>query len=335
MNCANHPQSPIAAYCRTCGKPLCTACSRSVMGVVYCETCLAERVGTTAPLPSNPYPQSSSFQPVGSYPAGNIPPRASRPSGPNPGLAGILGAIPFGVGAIYNGQYTKGLVHLGIFVALVVALSSNLADYWYIILGIGMGFFVVYQILDAIHTARAIQSGRPAPDPFGLTTAFSPGVSGDAQESPAQPRDFAKSVPTGAVVLIALGVLFLLHNLGWWFLRADVLGPLVMIAIGVWLLARRLSSPGGIAGCGARGLMGPAVLMTIGAQFLLNNLDVISFGRTLPVLLIVIGVVLAVQRSAHHSSEVYPPPPTPSSSATEGAAPTAENPVPPSEVKNG
>jgi hypothetical protein len=51
--------------------------------------------------------------------------------------------------------------------------------------------------------------------------------------------------------------------------------------------------------------------------------------------LIVIGVVLAVQRSAHHSSEVYPPPPTPSSSATEGAAPTAENPVPPSEVKNG
>jgi hypothetical protein len=61
---------------------------------------------------------------------------------------------------------------------------------------------------------------------------------------------------------------------------------------------------------------------------------VISFGRTLPILLIVIGVVLAVQRTAHHSSEVYPPPPTPTS-GTEGPAPTAENPVPPSEVKNG
>jgi len=326
MNCANHPQSPIAAYCRTCGKPLCTNCTRPVMGVIYCENCLAERVGASAP-PPNPYPPSASYQQFA--PSATIHPRQS---GPNPALAGLLGGIPFGVGAIYNGQYTKGLVHLGIFVALVVALSSNLADYWYIILGIGMGFFVVYQILDAIHTARAIQSGRPAPDPFGLTTAFSPG---DPQASPGQPRDFAKSVPTGAVVLIALGVLFLLHNLGWWFLRAHVLGPLVMIAVGVWLLTRRLASPGGIAGSGAGGLMGPAILMTLGAQFLLNNLDIISFGRTLPVLLIVIGVVLAVQRSAQHSSEVYPPPPTPGSAGTEGSNVSVGNVVPPSEVKNG
>ncbi len=332
MNCANHPQSPIAAYCRTCGKPLCTACSRPVMGVVYCENCLAHRVGATVPPPSNPSPQSSSFQPVGSYAAGAVPPRTPRSAGPNPGLAGILGAIPFGVGAIYNGQYTKGLVHLGIFVALVVALSSNLADYWYIILGIGMGFFVVYQILDAIHTAKAIQAGRPAPDPFGFTSAFSPG--GDFA-NPGQPRDFAKSVPTGAVVLIALGILFLLHNLGFWFLRADVLGPLVMIAIGVWLLARRLGSPGGVTACGARGLMGPAVLMTIGAQFLLDNLGIASFGRTLPVLLIVIGVVLAVQRTAHHSGEAYTAPAATGFNDTVTPAPTAENPVPPSEVKNG
>jgi hypothetical protein len=329
MNCANHPQSPVAAYCRTCGKPLCTACSRPVMGVVYCENCLAQRVGANAPPPTNSYQTTTSYTGV------NTPgmPSSSNPRGPNPALAGILGAIPFGVGAIYNGQYTKGLVHLGIFVALVVALSSNLADYWYIILGIGMGFFVVYQILDAIHTARAIQSGRPAPDPFGLTMAFSPG---NPQANPGQVRDFAKSVPTGAVVLIALGVLFLLHNLGFWFLRADVLGPLVMIAIGVWLLARRLGSPGGIAGCGARGLMGPAVLMTIGAEFLLNNLGIVPFGRTLPVLLIVIGVVLAVQRTAHHSGNVYTAPPAPGSTGTETpAAPAAENPVPPSEVKNG
>jgi hypothetical protein len=329
MNCANHPQSPIAAYCRTCGKPLCTNCTRPVMGVIYCENCVAERMGASAPLPPNPYPQASSFQPVGSYPAGTVP---RRTSGPNPGLAGLLGAIPFGVGAIYNGQYTKGLVHLGIFVALVVALSSNLANYWYIILGIGMGFFVVYQILDAVHTAKAIQAGHPAPDPFGLTTAFSPG---DSQSIPEQPRDFAKGVPTGAIVLIGLGVLFLLHNLGFWFLRADVLGPLVLIGLGVWLLARRMGSPGGIAACGTRGLMGPAVLMTLGAQFLLNNLGVVSFGRTLPVLLIVIGVVLAIQRTSHRSGDVYPPSQAPGSGRTEAPSAPTSDVVPPSEVNNG
>ncbi len=45
MNCANHPNNPAVAYCRTCGKPLCGSCTREVQGVVYCEQCLAERMG--------------------------------------------------------------------------------------------------------------------------------------------------------------------------------------------------------------------------------------------------------------------------------------------------
>ena len=44
MNCANHPDIPAVAYCRTCGKPLCANCTRSVQGVIYCETCLADRL---------------------------------------------------------------------------------------------------------------------------------------------------------------------------------------------------------------------------------------------------------------------------------------------------
>src|SRR5216684_5656805 len=104
MNCANHQQTPAAAYCRTCGKPLCTNCTRPVMGVIYCENCLAEKVSGTAP-PQMGYPQGTS-QGLGA----RVPPGQS--TGPNPALAGILGAIPFGVGAIYNGQYAKGLAHL-------------------------------------------------------------------------------------------------------------------------------------------------------------------------------------------------------------------------------
>jgi hypothetical protein len=75
--------------------------------------------------------------------------------------------------------------------------------------------------------------------------------------------------------------------------------------------------------------MGPAVLITLGTQFLLSNLDVISFGRTLPLLLIVVGVILAMERSSPRS----PGPPPPSGPAGL-EAPTSDV-APPSEVKNG
>ena len=76
--------------------------------------------------------------------------------------------------------------------------------------------------------------------------------------------------------------------------------------------------------------MGPAVLMTLGLQFLLNNLGVISFGRTLPVLLIVIGVILAIQRSSTHGHAAQGVPP-----AGQGGVETPANVAPQSEVKNG
>ena len=60
MNCANHSQNPAVAYCRTCGKPLCSNCTRQVMGVIYCENCLAERMaGSAPPANSRTRPRSS------------------------------------------------------------------------------------------------------------------------------------------------------------------------------------------------------------------------------------------------------------------------------------
>jgi B-box zinc finger len=318
MNCANHPQNAVSAYCRTCGKPLCSNCTRPVMGVIYCENCLAERVGGTAP------PPTGAFQPAPGYQGSPIRPVNS---GPNPALAGILGAIPFGVGAIYCGQYVKGLVYLGIFTFLVVAQSSNVPDYLHIILGFAIAFFVIYQIVDAVRTAKAIQAGQPAPDPFGLVAAFSPGA------KPSATTSSYKSIPTGALVLIGLGILFLLHNLGFWFLRPGVVASLVLIAVGVWLFARRLDSSD--PSCCTRGIVGPAVLVTLGAQLLLDSMDVISFGRTLPVLLIVIGVAIVIQRSSPTTSHYYPPQPPPGSPGTEDSRGSSADAAHSTEVKNG
>ena len=54
MNCANHLDAPAVAYCRTCGKPLCSACTRDVRGVIYCEECLASHLSGTMPPPAQP-----------------------------------------------------------------------------------------------------------------------------------------------------------------------------------------------------------------------------------------------------------------------------------------
>src|SRR5437870_637076 len=160
MNCANHTDISAVAYCRTCGKALCANCSRNVRGVIYCENCLAARLEGVQPPPQPATP-------------GYIPPVAPG-SGPNPAVAGILGAIPFGVGAVYNGQYAKGLAHLIIFSLLVIG-ANTASDPWDTLFGLGIAFFIFYQIIDAVRSARAIQDGKPAPDPFGLAQTFGAG----------------------------------------------------------------------------------------------------------------------------------------------------------------
>lgn len=298
MNCANHPQNPVAAYCRTCGKPLCTSCTRPVMGVIYCENCLAERVTGAAPVQGSPY--VAPIQPVG--------------SGPNPVLAGILGAIPFGVGAVYNGQYAKGLAHLVIFILLVVGASNGHYPLD-MICGLGIAAFVIYQIIDSVKTAKAIHLGQPAPDPFGLGTMFSTG----------DRRDLRAGIPTGAVILIGLGVLFLLHNLGIWFLEVERIWPIILIALGMWLFAKRRMAPD----WKYRSITGPVLLVTVGVLSLIDNLHGPGWDRTWPLILLVIGVVKLMERGYLGGGPWGPPPAMPT--ATPEQPPAEVN----SEVKNG
>ncbi len=136
MNCANHPEIPVVAYCQFCGKPLCEQCVHKVNNIVSCEPCLAARIGA-APAGNvgggarfvqtpdgihvsdgkgNEYTAGPGYQYISSAPgaAGNVPPSW----GTNPWVAFALGWIP-GVGAMYNGQFAKALAHVVIFALLV------------------------------------------------------------------------------------------------------------------------------------------------------------------------------------------------------------------------
>ncbi|MDP9159799.1 MAG: B-box zinc finger protein [Acidobacteriota bacterium] len=282
MNCANHGDIAAVAYCRTCGKALCANCTREVKGVIYCENCLAERM-QGAPV-------------AAAYSGTPLPPTIPHDvrSSPNPALAGILaGIFPFGVGAVYCGLYAKGLAHLLIFTGLVWGLSSGQFGSLEPVLGIGMGFFIVYQIIDAIRSAKAIQLGQPVPDPFGLGHAFSSGEHVDPAIG-AETSSISK-VPRAAIVLIGLGILFLLHTAGILAVNADRIWPLFVIGLGVWLYAKRQGMVGSRYDrqgrvCRTGGLVGPAVLITVGILSLIEGLNGPGWGRTWPVLLLVIGL---------------------------------------------
>jgi hypothetical protein len=210
MNCLNHSDAPATAFCRSCGKPLCSQCRRDAYGTVYC----AEH----APAPAaNPSGEAMSAAPPPGRPpgpAGYIVPDVS------PGLALILGLLIPGVGAIYNGQYAKGLIHAVIFGVFCTVLSSDLYGLEPLF-GILLAVWIFYMGFEAYHTARRRRAGEPVDEFSSLIDLHSKG-----------------NLPVAGVVLVFLGVVLLLHTLNLLDLRSAARWflPVLLIVAGAYLL---------------------------------------------------------------------------------------------------
>jgi hypothetical protein len=195
MKCAVHTEVDATGFCRNCGKPLCPECTREVRGALYCENCLAGLV--SAPV---------------------VPPVAKPDV--NPGLAAFLGFIP-GLGAVYNGEYIKALIHVLIFAGIIALLNSDLPSGYDAFFGISLGCFYFYMPVEAYRTAKARRLGEPEPEGLASTSS--------------------SRKPIGALVLIGIGALLLLKNFGLleteWFAKA---WPVGLIAIGAWLVWDRM-----------------------------------------------------------------------------------------------
>jgi len=77
-----------------------------------------------------------------------------------PGLAFALGWIP-GVGAIYNGQYAKGLIHAVVWgVLMSIASSEAVHDMQPIFIMTVMAWWA-YMVFEAYRTAQKLQRGEP------------------------------------------------------------------------------------------------------------------------------------------------------------------------------
>jgi len=210
--CANHPETPAEAYCRTCGKPMCAECKRTSQGVIYCD----EHMPVAAAVPPPPEP------------AYTPPPVAD--SSVMPGLAAFLGFIP-GVGAIYNGQYAKGLVHAVIFGLIVSIMNSGATDNMEPLFGLLLTAFIFYMVFEAYHTARRRRAGEPVDEFSSLV---------DLRGRPG-------TFPAGALALIALGAILLLDTMGVVRLR-DIARywPVLLIVLGVWKLYARMAPGDGV-----------------------------------------------------------------------------------------
>jgi len=222
MNCVTHPELPAIAYCRTCGRALCERCQRSSQDIIYCEQHLPVPAGAGAPPAGDP-----AYSPyTAPLPTAAPPP---RPEGASPGLAFILGLIP-GVGAIYNGQYIKGLIHVVILGVLIGIIDSGQASGGMEpLVGMLIGTFVFYMAFEAYHTAKKRLHGQ-AVDEFSSILPM---------------RSHRSGFPAGPVVLIAVGVLFLMNTLGWLrFGEIIRFWPLALIGLGAYMLYERLERGG-------------------------------------------------------------------------------------------
>lgn len=138
MDCVNHSGVTATAFCQNCGKALCANCVRNgAGGQILCEPCWVAWQNVPNPFIAPPM------------------------GGPNPSAAAVLGLIP-GVGAMYNGQYFKGFIHVIIFV-VIISITTHFG-----LFGLFIPAWILYQSFEAYHTAKALRDGTPIPDPLGL-----------------------------------------------------------------------------------------------------------------------------------------------------------------------
>src|SRR5262249_2083978 len=158
-----------------------------------CEDCLARLTGMTAtaspPVATYMPPMPGGAAPIVPAAPGTIAPQRAS----NPAVAFILGFVP-GLGAVYNGEFNKALIHIVVFAAMVVGLTQ-LDDAGPIVaLSLLLAGFVIYMAFDALRTAQSRRAGTETIDPL---------------------ESWSRNRPIGPIILIGVGLLLLLDRFEW------------------------------------------------------------------------------------------------------------------------
>jgi len=209
MKCAFHQTNLASARCSSCDRGLCAACDHRIKGYPYCQDCivagveiLRQRTGT------------------------GEPPRPREEKSPVAAL--LLGLIP-GLGAAYNGQPVKALVHF-----MVTAGLWSLADVFHASLEITCALaslaFYVYSLYDAFRSAQRQRNGE------------------ELREQDERLKQFLRArTNLWGGLLIGIGAMATLHAL--FPVQTHRFWPLLLIVAGLYLIRefRRGTQLAGIA----------------------------------------------------------------------------------------
>lgn len=198
MTCSYHTRNPATVQCSQCARSLCPACDHRIRGFPYCQDCIVAGVEMLR------YQQSRATDP-------HVIRRKTSPF-----IATFLSIFVPGLGAAYNGQTSKAIVHFAIFASFFQMAVVTDGVTFFILGVIGTWLFAA---VDACRTAQLMRAG----------------LAPDAEEDAIARQLYGNPVAWG-VTLVALGLAFLSHTLlGIQFPVRRTL-PVALVILGLYML---------------------------------------------------------------------------------------------------
>jgi len=196
MYCGYHAKNPAVVQCNQCARWLCPACDHRVRGFPFCQDCIVAGVELLR--------HHSSANPS------SIIRRKSSPF-----IATLLSFVP-GLGAAYNGQTSKAIVHFAIFASFfqMAVLTQGVP---FFLLGVFATW--LFAAVDACRTAQLMRSG----------------LAPDTEDDVITRRLYGNPLAWGTTLVI-IGTLFLLHTLLRVTLPIKELLPVALVALGAYML---------------------------------------------------------------------------------------------------
>src|SRR5205814_7456344 len=154
-------------------RPLCPTCDHRIRGFPFCQDCIVAGVELLR--------QNSQS------PASQVLRRKSSPF-----VATLLSFVP-GLGAAYNGQTSKAIVHFAIFAVFFQMAVLTQGVHFFILGVLGTWLFAA---VDACRTAQLLRAG----------------LAPDAEDDVIARRLYGNPIAWGTTLII-IGTLFLLHTL--------------------------------------------------------------------------------------------------------------------------